>query len=87
VSTVENPNQRDLLPNKLAKEVQHQIQSLSRVDMRSYTYEHIKSSFKDAKSDLSVYDAGGTLVLRGRDFHDRTYFWPPAYVDPRLTAS
>jgi hypothetical protein len=87
MSNVEHHNQREALPNRLAKEVQHQIQSLSRVDLHSYTYEQNKSSFKDAKSDLAIYDASGTLVLRGRDFHDRTFFWTPGYVDPRLTAS
>jgi hypothetical protein len=74
----------DHLPGKLAKEIQYQIQGLSRKDLSAYTYDHVKSAFKDAKTDLSVYDNDGTLVLRGRGFGDRTFFWTAALQDVRL---
>jgi hypothetical protein len=77
--------QRVQLPNRLARELRYQIHSLDRTDIASYTYEQTKSQFKDAKSDLAVYDGDGKLVLRGRDFGDRTFFWSAAVKDVRLT--
>jgi hypothetical protein len=72
------------LPGKMAKEIQYQIQGLNRKDLSAYTYEHTKSSFKDAKTDLSVFDADGKMVLKGRGFGDRTFFWTAAIQDVRL---
>jgi hypothetical protein len=80
----ETTHTRENLPGKLAKEIQYQIQGLSRKDLSAYTYDHVKSSFKDAKTDLSVYDNDGTMVLRGRGFGDRTFFWTAALQDVRL---
>ncbi len=76
--------QRHQLSNRLAKEVKYQIQSLSHADLGSHTIEQTKSLFKDAKSDLSIFDADGKLVLLGRDFGDRTFFWSAAVKDVRL---
>ena len=74
---------RQSLPGRLAKEVQYQIQSLSRTDLSQYTYEHTRSDYKSAKSDFSVFDPSGKLVLLGRGFGDRDFFWAPTQ-DPRL---
>ena len=74
---------RESLPNKLIKEVKYQIQGLARADLSAYTYEHSKSHYKNAKTDFSIYDASGKLVLEGRGFGDRDFFWTPTN-DPRL---
>ena len=75
---------RQSLPGALAKELQYQIRSLSRTNLSEYTYEHSKSDYKSAKTDYSVYDPSGKLVLQGRGFGDRNFFWTPT-TDPRLT--
>ena len=74
---------RQSLPGRLAKEVQYQIGSLARTDLSQYTYEHTKSLYKSAKTDFSIYDPSGRLILSGRGFGDRDFFWTPS-VDPRL---
>lgn len=74
---------RQNLPKGLAKEVQYQIRSLSRTDLSQYTYEHSKSEYKSASSDYVVYDPSGKLVLLGRGFGNRNFFWTPT-ADPRL---
>jgi hypothetical protein len=83
MSSVGQEVTRQSLPGGLAKEVQYQIRSLSNKDLSMYTYEHSKSSYKHAKTDFSVYDPGGKLVLNGRGFGDRDFFWTPTN-DPRL---
>jgi hypothetical protein len=85
--TTAETRSRDALPKNLAKEVQYQIAGLSRTDLSAYTYEHIKSSYKDAKSDLSIFDPEGKLILLGRGFGDRTFFWWAAIQDVRLATS
>jgi len=74
---------RQNLPNGLIKEVRYQIRSLSRTDLSQYTYEHSRSEYKNAKTDYSVFDPSGKLVLEGRGFGDRNFFWTPTR-DPRL---
>jgi len=74
---------RDLVPEKLAKELRYQIQGLSRSDLSEYTYSHSSSDYKGAKDDYSVYDPSGKLVLVGRGFGNRKFFWTPV-VDQRL---
>lgn len=83
MTSAETPT-RHSLPKKLADEVRYQIQSLSRTDLSSYTYAHVKSAYKDAKTDLSVFDPDGKLILLGRGFGDRTFFWTAALQDVRL---
>jgi len=83
MTTTETPI-REHLPSRMAKEIQYQIQGLSRKDLGEYTYEHTKSLFKDAKTDLSIFDPDGKLVLKGRGFGDRTFFWTAAIQDVRL---
>ena len=73
------------LSGKIAKEVRYQIAGLSSADIGAYTYERSKSRYKDARMDLSIYDPAGKLVLRGRDFGDRTFFWSADALDVRLT--
>lgn len=76
--------QRNQITSRLVKQVRYQIQALSQADLGSYTYERSKSHFKDAKADLSVFDPAGKLVLLGRDFGDRTFFWSVNGSDSRL---
>ena len=71
---------RKILPTKLAKQVQSQFSLFTRTDMSAYTFETVRSGFKTAKKDLSVFDAEGKVVLLGRDFGDRTFFWQPLPV-------
>jgi len=86
VTSAENQTiQRHQLPTRMAKEVRYQIQSLSRSNLESHTYEQTKSHFKDAKSDYSIFDSAGKLVLLGRDFGDRTFYWSSEAKDVRLT--
>jgi hypothetical protein len=70
-------NTRGAFPEKLAKQVQAQISQFAGTDMRAFTFEKKKSDFSGAKSDLSIYNPDGKLVLAGRDFGDRTFFWQP----------
>jgi hypothetical protein len=76
--------QRHQLSSRMAKEVRYQILGLSRTDMGAYSYEETKSNFKDAKSDLSIFDPEGKLVLLGRNFGDRSFFWSAVSKDVRL---
>jgi hypothetical protein len=69
--------ERRMLPAKLGKQVRSQFSHFTRTDMSAYTFEKVKSDFKTAKTDLSVFDVEGKLVLLGRDFGDRTFFWQP----------
>ena len=75
---------RQRLPDKLAKELRYQIQSLSKTDLSQYTYEHTPSDYKDAKTDYSIYNPDGKLILKGRGFGNRDFFWTPI-TDVRLT--
>jgi hypothetical protein len=43
--------------------------------MAEFTFEKTRSEFYSAKRDLSVYNGAGTMVLHGRDFGDRIFFW------------
>jgi hypothetical protein len=79
-----NTIQRHQLPSRMAKEVRYQIQSLSRSNLESHTYEQTKSHFKDAKSDYSIFDPAGKLILLGRNFGDRTFYWSAETKDVRL---
>ena len=77
MSQLQDTHVRTALPVKLAKQVQSQFTAFYQRDMTAYTYEKKKSDFKDAKMDLSVFDADGKLQLLGRDFGRRTFFWEP----------
>jgi hypothetical protein len=68
---------RHIFPDKLAKQVQSQFSQFARTDMKAFTVERSKSDFYGAKTDLSIFNAEGKLVLSGRDFGDRTFFWQP----------
>ena len=78
-----NQKAREHLPSGLAKEVQYQIQGLARTDLSEYTYEHKSSDYKDAKNDFFIYNPDGKLVLMGRGFGNRKFFWTPT-ADARL---
>ena len=69
--------ERKLFPAKLGKQVRSQFSQFTRTDMSAYTFEKVKSDFKTARTDLSVFDLEGKLILLGRDFGDRTFFWQP----------
>ena len=68
---------RNAFPPKLAKQIQSQFQQFSHTDMTTFTFDKKKSEFYSAKTDLNVYNQDGKLVLSGRDFGDRTFFWQP----------
>jgi hypothetical protein len=70
-------SERRSFPVKLAKQVQAQFSQFTRTDMSAFTFEKVRSDFKTAKTDLSVFNVEGKLVLLGRDFGDRTFFWQP----------
>jgi hypothetical protein len=72
--------ERKIFPAKLGKQVRAQFTQFTRTDMSAYTFEKVKSDFKTAKNDLSVFDLEGALVLLGRDFGDRIFFWQPLPV-------
>jgi hypothetical protein len=72
--------ERRIFPAKLGKQVRSQFSQFTRTDMSAYTFEKVRSDFKTAKTDLSVFDLDGKLVLLGRDFGDRTFFWQPLPV-------
>ena len=65
------------MPDKMAKQVQSQFTGLVTTDMTAYTLERTKSDFYGAKTDLAIYSGDGTLVLHGRDFGDRIFYWQP----------
>jgi hypothetical protein len=66
---------REVFPIKLAKQVKSQFTEFARTDMAEFTFEKTRSEFYSAKRDLSVYNGAGTMVLHGRDFGDRIFFW------------
>ena len=68
---------RNLFPGKLSKQVQSQFTQFARTDMTAYTFSKAKSHFRSARTDLSVFNLEGRLVLHGRDFGDRIFFWQP----------
>ena len=68
---------RKTFPAKLGKQVRSQFTHFASTDMSAYTFEIVKSHFKTAKKDLSVFDLEGKVVLLGRDFGDRIFFWQP----------
>ena len=68
---------RQIFPEKLAKQVQSQFSQFAHTDMKAFMIEKSKSDFYGAKTDLSIYNGDGKLVLNGRDFGDRTFFWQP----------
>jgi hypothetical protein len=70
-------NERHVLPEKLARQVQSQFTQFTHTDMSAFTLDRAKSDFYGAKTDLTVYNTEGKLVLNGRDFGDRTFFWQP----------
>ena len=45
--------------------------------MTAFTYEKKRSDFYSAKHDLAIFNPEGKLVLQGRDFGDRIFFWQP----------
>jgi predicted ribosome-associated RNA-binding protein Tma20 len=81
----EQSTQRHQLSKRMAREMRYQIHGLSGTDVGAYSYEEKKSNFKDAKADLSIYNTDGKLVLLGRDFGDRTFYWSAEAKDVRLT--
>lgn len=80
MATKQHTNPRAIFPIKLARQVQMQFSAFSRTDMTEYTFEKKKSDFRDAKSDVSVFDSSGVLQLLGRDFGDRIFFWQPTVI-------
>ncbi len=66
---------RQTFPTKLATQVQSQFAYFAHKDLTTFTYERVKSDFRGAKTDLTVFNPDGKLVLHGRDFGDRTFFW------------
>jgi hypothetical protein len=69
--------ERKIFPAKLGKQVRSQFTQFTRTDMSAYTFEKVRSDFKTAKTDLTVFDLEGKPVLLGRDFGDRIFFWQP----------
>jgi hypothetical protein len=45
--------------------------------MTAFTFDKKKSDFYGAKNDLTIFNPEGKLVLAGRDFGDRIFFWQP----------
>ena len=68
---------RQTFPVKLAKQIQSQFTQFAHTDMTAFTFEKSKSDFYGAKTDLAVFNPEGKLVINGRDFGDRTFFWQP----------
>jgi hypothetical protein len=68
---------RGAFPAKLARQVQSQFTQFARTDMTAFTYEKKRSDFYSAKHDLAIFNPEGKLVLQGRDFGDRIFFWQP----------
>ena len=81
--TTNQETTRDRVPENIVKELKYQIQSLSRADLSEYTYEHKSSDYKGANDDYSIYDPSGKLILKGRGFGRREFFWTPV-ADSRL---
>jgi hypothetical protein len=69
--------EREILSTKMAKQVQAEFTEFTRTDMSAYTVQKVRSDFRTAKEDLSIFNAEGKLILLGRDFGDRTFLWQP----------
>ena len=68
---------RHPFPPKLARQIQSQFSQFATTDLSGYTFERVKTDFYSAKSDLHIFNPDGKMVLMGRDFGDRTFFWQP----------
>ena len=61
---------------------------LDAASIRGYTFEHLPTEFPGARADLTVFDAPGNLVLRGRDYQTGgPSFWRPSRVGDQLRVS
>jgi len=45
-------------------------------DITGYSFERRRSDYRDARSDLVVYNVEKTPVLHGREFGNSISFWP-----------
>ena len=68
---------RQAFPEKLARQVKSQFSGFAETDMTAFTFDRVKSDFYTAKADLTIYNSEDKIVLQGRDFGDRTFFWQP----------
>lgn len=66
---------RQPLSKSLLKTAVAQFPRLGRIDTSGWTYEHRGTNYRDAKTDLTVYDETGKLVFRGRQFGNQVFFW------------
>jgi hypothetical protein len=67
--------QRHPLSRSMEKSIKRHVTGLRRSDLSGYTYERRPSSFKDAKSDIVIYNPDGEAKLFGRDMYGDTSFW------------
>jgi hypothetical protein len=60
--------ERQKLTTTLVKVMQFHFRELAGTDLSSYTYERRKTSYPQAKAEVSIFDNSGNLVAEGRDF-------------------
>ena len=67
--------QRHPVTKSMIKSIKMHITSLRDTDITSYSFERRRSDYKDAQSDLVIYDGEGHMAMHGRDFGHVTSFW------------
>lgn len=67
--------QRYPVTKSMVKSIKNHMVSLRNTDIDGYTFERRRSDYKDAQSDLVIYDDEGHIVLHGRDWGHQASFW------------
>jgi hypothetical protein len=57
------------LTKQMTVAVKRHMVALKDADLSAYTFERRRSDYKDARSDLVIYDATSAKVLSGREFN------------------
>ena len=71
------PGHRQLLPANLVKAMRYNFSRLGLADISAYTFERRKTSYPQAKADLSIFDDNGELSMEGREFPGgQISLWP-----------
>ena len=67
--------QRRTVTKSMVKSIKNHLPGLRDTDIDGYTFERRRSDYKDAQSDLVVYDNDGHPAIHGRDFGHLISFW------------
>jgi hypothetical protein len=68
--------QRDLLNEKMVRNILVQIAGSNRDSLKEYTFTRRHSDYPGARADFEVFDGSGQLTIYGREFRAGPFaFW------------